>query len=397
MNKYFLSLMVVFFALILIACNPSPEIEPLIPESAGVDTFEETAGTSTPVVAILPTATEAGRARTEKDEFVFEQSQRLAKGITVLPLAAPEESPDEELEGEPVDFDPRLYPISIDEKHILAIKEAGFDSVLLPVSWSFFAQEQSPYELDVLFLDDITQLVDGFLAADLAVALYFDDYPELNEEPRLHTERFLDIWEQLSDHFKDYPEELLFGIYLNPQGTFATTSWNDTANDTIKLIRKSNPDRTLMLGADFFNPNFLPGFNLPEEDRNLIVTFSFFQPFRFTVQGINQYLEQFIGTTWDGTEEEKDELNRTMDSVAEYSRKNARPVVMSSFGVTQVADSASRGRWLNAVTRAAEEREISWFILGFGNASPDMFPFGIYDFETETWDNNTLLAIFPEE
>jgi len=386
---------IILFLLLLSACKPSPKIVPLVPGpgSEEVTSSGEDITTSTPLVAVLPTPTEPGRALTEEDQYVYEQNERLGRGIVVIPFSFDDEDDDE---TETVDVQSMLSAIAIESQHIRAIKDAGFDSVILPISWSYFAKEEPPYDLDGIFLDLIQQLVEDITAEGLNAVLYFDDYPELNDEPRVHTRRFLTIWEQIANHFKGFGDDLFFGIYMNPQGTFGNTTWNDTAIEAIELIRKTNPERTLMLGADFFSPNFLPGFKLPEDDRNLIITFSYFQPFQFTVQGLNNYLDQFIGTTWDGTEEEIENLNSTMETVAKYSRNNARPISLTSFGVSNLADDASRAKWLNAVARAAEGRDFSWFYLGMANTSEENFPFGIYDFQQSSWDQNALQALIPK-
>lgn len=393
-------LLLILFSL-LAACSGSTPTSILGPNNqSGQDTSDSSATvTRTPLVVQLPTATAQGRVITEKDTFVYEQNQRLGKGIVLLPYSMQEETQEDQSEQEQPsrgdERDEQHTPVFnlefLNDGNFEIIKEAGFNSVILPVAWSYYANQDAPYEMDLIFLDSISTVIDRLIARNLNVVLYFDDYPELNDEPRLHQERFLAIWDQVADYLNGKPDQLLFGIYMNPQGTFASTSWNDTAIDAINIIRETNPERTLLLGADFFNPNFLPGFQLPEDDRNIIVTFSFFQPFQFTVQGMNDYLEQFVGTTWNGTDEELALIHSTMDSVAKYSQNNARPVALTAFGCTQEAEKASRARWLHAVARAAEDRNMSWFYYAFAD-----FPFSIFAFELNAWDQNALQALIPE-
>jgi endoglucanase len=376
-QKNFLLAGVLLAFLLIPACQKTQPLVNLTPETVS-NSDQPTQVTKTAFVASLPTSTPIGRILTDADKLTFEQNQRLGRAITFILT-------DEEGQSNGFGALPET-------RYFEAIEQAGFNSVLLPIDWSIFTDMDAPYQISQEGFDYVDEIIDRLMDLDLGVALYFAGDEELQDSPRVHKDRFLSMWEQVANHYKRYPDSLYFGLYFNPQGTLGATSWNEFANLAINEIRKTNPERTIIVQAGSFNPQEMITFELPEDDRGLIVSFFYFSPFQFTFQGMAQN-PQGEGTekvTWTGNDDEMKILQESMAFAQNYSGSSGRPTNIVAFTCSDGADPVSRNLWISSVARAAEEVGISWSYLAFF-----MDPFSAYDIDNDAWDQNILQALIP--
>jgi len=324
----------------------------------------------------IPTTTPS--PTTFADEHVFEQNRKLGRGVNLgNALEAPQE-------GE--------WGLSLREEYFERIAEAGFNSVRVPIRWSSHASADSPYTIDPVFFERIDWVIDQALKNDLTVVINIHHYEEINEEPRPHKERFLSIWQQIAERYQDQPETVYFELLNEPTGTLGATVWNEYAAQAIEVIRKTNPDRTIIIGPGNWNAmDALYGLILPDDDRNLIVTVHYYSPFQFTHQGAEWVddSDPWLGTTWDGTLEEKQLIERNFDAAVKWADQNRRPLFLGEFGAYSKADMESRVRWTEFIARTAEQKGMSWAYWEFGSG------FGVFDPENEEWRESLLQALIP--
>ena len=120
----------------------------------------------------------------------------------------------------------------------------------------------------------------------MAVIINTHHYKPLYKDPNGHRERFVAIWRQIAEHYKDYPEMLIFELLNEPEGNLKAAEWNSILKDALAVIRKSNPHRAVIIGpANWNDIKQLNSLELPEDDRNIIVTAHYYLPFKFTHQG----------------------------------------------------------------------------------------------------------------
>lgn len=327
-----------------------------------------------------PPPTRTVRPTTPADEKVFEQNRRLGLGINLGNML---EAPNE---GE--------WGLSVEEEYFDWIKEAGFQSVRVPIRWSAHTEQDAPYTIDPKFFTRIDQVVEQALQRDLAVIINIHHYEEINEEPRPQKDRFLAIWEQIAKHYQDQPDSVYFEILNEPQGTLAAISWNEYASEAIRTIRQSNPQRTLIVGpGDWNSINGLPGLLLPEDERNIIVTVHYYLPFQFTHQGAEWVdgTDAYLGTTWEGSEAERKMISDDFDRAVKWAERAGRPIFLGEFGAYYKADMDSRARWTEYVARQAEERGWSWAYWEFGSG------FGAFDPVSKEWRQPLLNALIPKK
>ena len=111
----------------------------------------------------------------------------------------------------------------------------------------------------------------------------------------------------------------------------------------------------MLVGGVFWgNAQALDWLRLPAGDRNLILSFHDFAPFRFTHQGapwVGPQTQSWLGTRWTGSSVENDELLSDFDEAASYARPRGLPVNLGEYGVYAKADEASRVLWTAAMSR----------------------------------------------
>lgn len=314
-----------------------------------------------------------------EDRYVFEQNQRLGRGINLgNALEAP-------LEGE--------WGVVLKENYFATIKEGGFDSIRVPIRWSAHAPEGAPFTISPDFFARIDWVVEQAIQNDLMVIINMHHYEEIMVDPQGHRERFLSMWRQIADHFKDAPESVYFELLNEPNGAIARGgTWNEIAADGIREIRKTNPDRTLIVGPGNWNAiSSLQRLTLPEDDRNLIVTVHYYEPFHFTHQGAEWVdgSDSWLGTLWKGSPGEASAVRSALDRAERWGQQNNRPIFLGEFGAYSKADMDSRARYTAFVAREADQRGFSWAYWEFGAG------FGAYDREKEQWIEKIYRALVP--
>lgn len=316
--------------------------------------------------------------QTQQDPF--DLNNRLGRGINLgNALEAP-------AEGD--------WGMVIEENFIQLISDAGFDAVRIPIRWNAHAETSTPYTIEPVFFDRIDEVIGWALERDLLVMINIHHYDELMEHPHQHRDRFLALWEQIAGHYEAYGEELLFEVLNEPHDNLEPELWNEFLNEAIDVIRETNPNRTVVIGtAPWGGFAGLENLIIPENDRNLIVTVHYYNPFQFTHQGAGwagDQADEWIGTTWTGTEGQLAAVDEDFNTVQKWAEEHNRPVHLGEFGAYSAAPLESRELWTEYVREAAEERDFSWAYWEFGAG------FGVYDREENEWRSGLLRALLPD-
>jgi endoglucanase len=274
------------------------------------------------------------------------------------------------------------------ERYFKMIKEAGFSTVR--VNLNPFTQMDSQNKINPQWLNTLDWVVNKSLEANLMVILDLHEFTTMADNPEAKKEMFLSFWKQVAPRYKDKSDNVLFELLNEPNQKLTVEMWNTFLADAIKIIRESNPDRTLIIGPGNWNGiESLNTLKLPENDRNIIVTVHFYHPMRFTHQGASwaSDYKNLSGIKWTGTPEEKEEVESKLKVAADWSLKNNRPIFLGEFGAYDKGDMASRARYTSFVARTAEKLGFSWAYWQFDS------DFIVYNIDKESWVEPILDAL----
>jgi endoglucanase len=281
-----------------------------------------------------------------------------------------------------------------------AAKRLGFRHVRLPVRWSNHALAQAPYTIDPRFMSEVKQAVDGLIAEGLIVVLDMHHYRQLDGdsldsgEPAIPDDtrdvRFVLLWQQIAQTFKDYSnEQLLFELYNEPHGRLQSgqtpsgnsNAWNRLASYALAQVRATNPQRIVVIGPTHWNNAYwLDQLRLPN-DPHLIVTVHQYEPFNFTHQG-SEWVQprKPTGQTCcnDG---QKQQIIRILDKAQQWSERYNYPMYVGEFGAYAHNDyseqvTQQRINFNSFMREEMERRNMSWAYWELASG------FGIYDLKT---------------
>jgi endoglucanase len=310
----------------------------------------------------------------------FELNKRLGRGVNLgNALDAPSE-------GE--------WGVTLEEGYFQAIKDAGFDSVRLPVRWSNHALKDRPYTIDPNFFNRVDWAINCALSRNLPVILNVHHYLEIYSNPSGHKERYLAFWKQIAPRYKDYPDNLLFELMNEPKNKLTAKLWNEYMKEALAIVRQSNPRRTIVIGpADNNIIPYLKFLDIPKDDRNIIVSIHYYFPLEFTHQGAAWITRgdpnDWLGIKWPYYDTEKKTVVNDFNFAAEWAKENNRPMNLGEFGAYEKADMESRARWTKFVADTAVERGMSFHYWQFAS------DFAVYDTKNKTWIKPLFDALLP--
>lgn len=263
------------------------------------------------------------------------------------------------------------------DEFIALAAQAGFTAIRLPVRWDAQAGYRPPYAISPDFFERVDGVVQLARQHGLAIVLDMHHYTGMMSEPQAEQPRFLALWQQVAEHYRDAPATVMFEVLNEPNKELTQSRWNEALAAVLPVIRASNPQRTLIVGGAQWNSrNMLETLALPPDDRNLIATFHYYEPMEVTHQGAEWVsgAGAWLGTTWRAQGAQLQQLEQAFDGVAAWARRTRRPVYVGEFGAYSRADEATRLAWTRAVREQAERRGFSWayweLAAGFGVLEP---------------------------
>jgi len=278
-----------------------------------------------------------------------------------------------------------------DFKHLDEIKQAGFDTVRLVRYWLRHVGDAPSYTIDSSYLQATDTIINNALAEGLNVVM---DLHISRPQGSFATKstKAKKVWEQLAEHYKAYPPNLVFEP-MNEPTNMDYDQWNGLLDDIITIIREKNPTRQIMVTIiRWWNLDF-DSVSLPSDDANIIMTFHTYYPGNFTQQGAFWIpgAQHSLGVSW-GTEAEKQRIINLFDTASAWKRSSGRELWLGEFGTVDFnTNLAERARWTQFVRNEAEKHDIPWAVFSFSSH------FGVYDTWKDAWIPELLEALIPHE
>lgn len=184
-----------------------------------------------------------------------------------------------------------------------AVKNAGFKSIRIPVSWSHKLVDKETFQISVDWLERVAEVVNYALDNDLFVMMniHWDggwmDYPDYQHQDQINT-KLAALWQQIACYFRDYDDRLLFAgtnevhvvnDYGNPtaEQLAVQNSFNQTFVTTVRETGGRNHYRHLIVQG--YNTNITytnDGFVMPNDviENRLMVEVHYYDPYEFALK-----------------------------------------------------------------------------------------------------------------
>lgn len=292
----------------------------------------------------------------------------------------------------------------ISKKQIKAVKNAGFDLLRVPVTW-FEHVSGADHEIDRKWMNRVKEVVDEALDEDLYVILNTHHeirksflYPD-NEHLEQSEKIIKDLWTQICDEFKNYPEKLIFESMNEPRLEGDQYEWfadfnmgrcrqsaecinvlNQEFTDIVRASGGKNGERFIAVPGYATAPYgvLTDFFKMPEDlvDDHIIISVHTYMPenFAFVVpEGPND--KEF--NAFD--EKSGGEIKNIADSLYEKFVSKGIPVQINEFGAVNKGNLQARSDYAGYQTAVMADSGISccWWDNGLTNVSADSL--GIVD------------------
>lgn len=294
-------------------------------------------------------------------------------------------------------FDSELYegawaPVA-KESDFDGYKEAGFTTIRIPITWGAYMSEtdstprvalEKPYKINDDFLARVDQVVKWSLDRGFVtiINLHHEKWAKKAATFDDNKDRVYAIWKQLSKHYKDYPETLLFEILNEPhhedengeQDGLTVEQVHEVNKEVLAIIRKNNPTRVaIYAGPVWGGLSELQKMESPDaNDKYLMGTYHSYAPWPYAGEGKGSW----------GTDEDKKGMDGEFEGLLEYSKKHNVPVLIGEFGAQHKCEYNSRMLHYACYVENIQKHKVAstaWDDNGF--------LFKVYDRKTNVWDD----------
>ena len=291
----------------------------------------------------------------------------------------------------------------ITEDLIHSVKEAGFNTLRIPVTWQGHFGEAPDYTIDEAWLARVKEVVDYAVGNDMyaIINIHHDGAdtniswltPEPSDEAAM-LDQFAKLWEQIAAYFEGYDEHLLFaGMnelhhgYNNPPASYLeiTDKLNQKFVDTVRASGGNNEKRILIVQAYNTNGEQALKMTVPTDTAKdkLMVEFHFYDPWNFAGSGMGDWGKTGVNTDGWGQEDWVDTL---FGKIKAQFVDNGIPAVLGEYGATVNKDGYSNFRcyYITYVTKSAKSHGIIPIYWDNGYDGTSGEGFAIFDRNTNS-------------
>lgn len=251
----------------------------------------------------------------------------------------------------------------VNEQTILRVKEAGFKTIRIPVTWYRQLSKDGTYTINSAFLARVKEVVDMAYAEGLYVIINMHHEEWLNSK-NLDTqyvkigEQLAAIWKQLAATFADYDQHLIFESMNEPRMAGTSVEWNGNEAgfaavnylnqvfvDTIRTDAQGyNAERALMIPGYAASSSNAPmmAIKIPEwngqQAENIIVAIHSYTPYDFCLSDTQvNFNKLFTNHTTP--------IDMVFYSIKGMFLDKGIPVVMGETGATNKDNTVARENW----------------------------------------------------
>lgn len=268
------------------------------------------------------------------------------------------------------------------------IREAGFRHVRINLHAFKYMDDRGL--LDEKVLNRLDYVIYEAVRAGLIPVLDEHDFRACQADPEACAAKLEAFWTQISERFAGRYPSLIFELLNEPGGKMPQEVWNALALDLLVIVRRSNPERTVIIAAlnsgDIEDLGLL---ELPKDDRNIILTVHYYSPMAFTHQGASWSRHADGRNVPWGSAEDRRKVRDDFARMDQLAKAKGRPVYLGEFGVYDAARMDDRARYLSFLARQAEAYGWPWAYWQFDH------DFAVFDSKSEQWVEPVLSALLP--
>jgi endoglucanase len=247
------------------------------------------------------------------------------------------------------------------EKMFAEIAAAGFITVRIPINFGAWANYEKPFRWTN---EEGLKTADSFIKWALQNNLNaIIDLHHIEFDGKVAgaatTERIVWLWREIAERYKNTDPERVFFELRNEPHDIKAEEWRAQAEAIIKTVRKIAPRHTLIVGFHDWNSRTALVASKPFNDKNIIYTFHYYDPFVFTHQGATwsseglpelktvpfpagnaeievpatakgKWVEQQIKSYLEDSKTEK--IHADLQAAKDWSVKNDVPIFVGEFG-----------------------------------------------------------------
>ena len=287
------------------------------------------------------------------------------------------------------------------EQMILSVKNAGFNTLRIPVTWLGTMGPAPEHTILKAWLDRVQEIVDyGYNNGMYVIVNMHHDGDWLSTtspDPAAMYARFEAMWKQIANRFKDYSDRLILEsmnevrTYENwvggPSHFAVINELNDRFVKTVRATGGNNAERYLLLPtyAAIVTKSAVEGLVLPNDNRLLVSVHDYIpQPFTFKPKDFNP------NTTVFDVEKSKAYYEETFKRLHDVFVSKGIPVIMGEFGCVYKKNDAEILKWAETFCSVARKYELVCLYWDDGwidkfDGTGDNTGFGNLNRRTNTW------------
>lgn len=321
---------------------------------------------------------------------------------------------------------------------IKAVKNAGFSTIRVPVSYLSKIGSDSNYTIDSAWLNRVKKVVDMCIANDLYVIInmHGDGYNSVQggwllcngSDQTTIRNKYKACWKQIANKFKNYDQHVVFesmneefdGTYGTPNTTYYANinKLNQIFVDTVRQTGGNNAKRWLMIPGWNTNIEYTAGnygFSLPTDnyrdssisssEKRIMISVHYYDPWGFCGE------ESTTATQWGSKANNSSKVDSWGDESYLKSQFNSLynkfcsqgyPVVIGEYGAIDKSafdsnNTACRAEFASKVCTYA--KKYGCIPIWWDNGATGTYGFGLFNRSTGTVTQpkiiNAITAVYP--
>lgn len=283
----------------------------------------------------------------------------------------------------------------IQESFFADLKNAGFNAVRIPITWGYDGRTmiEPPYTIDSSFMARVDSVVTWALDNGLFVIINAHHEMWLKDTLAITAPadtayadsaiaRFDSIWSQISTHFKNKSDSLIFEI-LNEPDPAPEAAVNQLNARVLKIIRRTNPTRLVSYsGYMWSNVAQMITAQIPDSsDKYLIAYYHSYDPWPFGLNGGTTSNANILST-----------IRSEMSQATAWSKRTGIPVILGEYGFINTCAYNPRMYAYATVVDQAEQQGVAPFAWDDGGS------FTIFNRKTGTFNEikDIIIHTYPQ-